>query len=147
MIILITSAGGAFGAMLREAGVGNAVKAAASGQAVSLILLSYIVAVVIRVAQGSATVAMLTTAGIIAPILEPLLTDGALAYHPLYIYLVIGWGALGFSWMNDSGFWVVNRLSGMTQRETLQSWTVLTTALSITGLVVVYVASSILPLR
>lgn len=146
MIILITSAGGAFGGMLREAGVGAAVKSVASGQAISLILLSYVVAVVIRVAQGSATVAMLTTAGIIAPILEPALAAGTLGYHPLYIYLVIGWGAMGFSWMNDSGFWVVNRLSGMTQRETLQSWSVLTTALSLTGLVVSWVASILLPL-
>ena len=146
MIILITSAGGAFGGMLRVAGVGDAVKAAADGQAVNLVILSYVVSVVIRIAQGSATVAMLTTASIIAPMMEPLLADGTLGIHPLYIYLAIGWGAMGFSWMNDSGFWVVNRLSGMTQRETLQSWSVLTTCLSITGLVITLLASKILPL-
>jgi GntP family gluconate:H+ symporter len=146
MIILITSAGGAFGGMLRVAGVGKAVEAAVEGQSVNLVILSYVVAVVIRVAQGSATVAMLTTAAMIAPMLEPLLASGTLGHHPLYIYLVIGWGALGFSWMNDSGFWVVNRLSGMTQRETLQSWSVLTTSLSITGLIVTLIASKLLPL-
>ena len=146
MIILITSAGGAFGGMLRVAGVGDAVKAAADGQAVNLVILSYVVSVVIRIAQGSATVAMLTTASIIAPMMEPLLADGTLGIHPLYIYLAIGWGAMGFSWMNDSGFWVVNRLSGMTQRETLQSWSVLTSCLSIAGLVITLLASKILPL-
>jgi GntP family gluconate:H+ symporter len=146
MIILITSAGGAFGGMLRVAGVGDAVKYAASGYSISLIFLAYLVAVVIRIAQGSATVSMLTTASMIAPMLEPLLADQSLGYHPLYIYLVIGWGALGFSWMNDSGFWVVNRLSGMTQNETLRSWTVLTTSLSLSGLVVTWIASSLFPL-
>jgi GntP family gluconate:H+ symporter len=142
MIILITSAGGAFGGMLRVAGVGDAVQLAAKGQPISLILLAYVVAAVIRIAQGSATVGMLTTAAMIAP----MLSDGSLGVHPLYIYLAIGWGAMGFSWMNDSGFWVVNRLSGMTQRETLQSWSVLTTSLSLIGLATTYVASLLLPL-
>lgn len=142
MIILITSAGGAFGGMLRVAGVGDAVQLAAKGQPISLILLAYVVAAVIRIAQGSATVGMLTTSAMIAPMLE----EGSLGFHPLYIYLAIGWGAMGFSWMNDSGFWVVNRLSGMTQRETLKSWSVLTTSLSIAGLITTYIASRLLPL-
>jgi GntP family gluconate:H+ symporter len=142
MIILITSAGGAFGGMLRVAGVGDAVQLAAKGQPISLILLAYVVAAVIRIAQGSATVGMLTTAAMMAP----MLSDGSLGFHPLYIYLAIGWGAMGFSWMNDSGFWVVNRLSGMTQRETLQSWSILTTSLSLVGLATTYVASLLLPL-
>jgi gluconate:H+ symporter, GntP family len=146
MIILITSAGGAFGSMLRVAGVGDAVTYATKDQAINLVVLSYIVAAVIRIAQGSATVSMLTTAAMMAPIISPMIANGTLGFHPLYIYLVIGWGAMGFSWMNDSGFWVVNRLSGMTQRETLQSWTVLTTGLSITGLITTLIASKLLPL-
>lgn len=146
MIILITSAGGAFGGMLRVAGVGDAVKSAAQGQPISLILLAYGVAAVIRIAQGSATVGMLTTAAMIAPMLDPNLSDTPLTFHPLYIYLAIGWGAMGFSWMNDSGFWVVNRLSGMTQGETLRSWSILTTCLSIAGLITTYLASLLLPL-
>jgi len=142
MIILITSAGGAFGGMLRSAGVGDAVKWAANDQAISLIFLAFIVSAVIRVAQGSATVAMLTTAAMIAPMLG---TD-ATNFHPVYVYLAIGFGAMTCSWMNDSGFWVVSRLSGMTQRETLQSWTILSTCLAITGLLVTFLASKLLPL-
>lgn len=142
MIILITSAGGAFGGMLRAAGVGDAVKAAAEGQAISLIFLSFIVAAVIRVAQGSATVAMLTTSAMVAPMLSP----ESLGCHPVYVYLAIGYGAMTCSWMNDSGFWVVSRLSGMTQRETLKTWSVLSIGLAVSGLVVTVIASKLLPL-
>ncbi len=141
MIILITSAGGAFGFVLRSVGVGDAVKAYAEGRAISLVLLSYLVAIVIRIAQGSATVAMLTTASMVAPML-----GDDLEFNRVYIYLAIGWGSMACSWMNDSGFWVVNRLSGMTQRETLQSWTVLSTFLSVSGIIVTLIASKVLPL-
>jgi len=142
MIILITSAGGAFGGMLRAARVGDAVKTAAEGQAINLIVLSFVVSLVIRVAQGSATVAMLTTASMIAP----MLTSVDLGYNTVYIYLAIGFGASACSWMNDSGFWVVSRLSGMTQKETLQSWTILSTSIAFSGLIVTLVASVVLPL-
>lgn len=148
MIILITSAGGAFGLMLRSAGVGDAVKAVALGEggaapAVSLVLLAYAVTFVIRVAQGSATVAMLTGASIILPLIE----GADLPYHPLYLYLAIGWGSMAASWMNDSGFWVVSRLGGLTERETLKSWTVLLTVISLSGFIVTWLLSKILPLN
>lgn len=144
VIILITSAGGAFGLMLRNAGVGDAIKAVAAGSAVNLIVLSWAVAAVIRIAQGSATVAMLTTAAMIYPMMDP--TAGAtLGFHPMYIFLAIGFGAFCCSWMNDSGFWVVSRLSGMTETETLRSWTVLLTVTSLAGLVVTLVGSKLLP--
>ncbi len=142
MIILITSAGGAFGGMLRVAGVGDAVKAAAQGQAISLVLLSFIVAAVIRIAQGSATVAMLTTSAMVAPMLSP----ESLGCNPIYVYLAIGYGAMTCSWMNDSGFWVVSRLSGMTQRETLKTWSVLSIGLALSGLIVTLIASAIFPM-
>lgn len=144
VIILITSAGGAFGLMLRNAGVGDAIKSAASGAEVNLILLSWLVAAVIRVAQGSATVAMLTTSAMIFPMMDPA-AGSTLPFHPMYIYLSIGFGAFCCSWMNDSGFWVVNRLSGMTETETLKSWTVLLTVVSVAGLVMTYLAAKILP--
>jgi gluconate:H+ symporter, GntP family len=146
MIILITSAGGAFGGMLRVAGVGDAVKWAAAGQEINMVLLSYLVSVVIRIAQGSATVAMLTTSAMMAQIIEPSIADGTLGFHPLYIYLAIGWGAMGFSWMNDSGFWVISRLSGMTQKETLLSWSLLSICLSVSGVITTFIASKLLPL-
>ncbi len=145
VIVLITSAGGAFGLMLRNAGVGDAIKAAAGGYDVNLILLSWAVAAVIRVAQGSATVAMLTTSAMMFPMMDP----GAgvtLAFHPMYVYLAVGFGAFTTSWMNDSGFWVVSRLSGMTEGETLRTWTVMLTVVSVFGLLMTLVMSWLLPL-
>ncbi len=143
IVILITAAGGAFGKMLQAAGVGEAIKGAVEGREVNLILLSYAVACVIRVAQGSATVAMLTTAGMMLPIVEG---GTALPYHPVYLFLAIGFGAMVFSWMNDSGFWVVSKLSGMTERETLKSWSVVVTVNSVVGLIVTLIAASIFPM-
>ncbi len=142
MIILITSAGGAFGGMLRAIGVGDAVEQATSGGSLNLIFLSWIIASIVRIAQGSATVAMQTTVSLVG--VGPMLAT--LDCHPLYLYLAIGWGAMGGSWMNDSGFWVVSRLGGFTQKETLQSWTVLLMFLSITGVLTTYIASRIMPL-
>lgn len=141
IIILITSAGGAFGAMIKNAGVGTAVDHLADGLGLSLIFLSYILALIIRVAQGSATVAMLTTSAIMFPMIGP-----DLPYHPLYLFLSIGFASFGLSWMNDSGFWVVSRLSGMTEKETLKSFTVLLTGVSLAGLVVTWVGSWLFPL-
>jgi len=142
-IILITAAGGAFGGMLRHAGVGEAIKAAADGRAVNLIFFGWAVAAVLRIAQGSATVAMLTTSSIIAP----MVVGTALPYHPMYLFLSVGFGAFCCSWMNDSGFWVVSRLGGLTERETLQSWTLLLTLTSIFGLLFTLAAATLLPLK
>jgi len=139
VIILITAAGGAFGFMLRNAGVGEAIRAAAAGQGVNLLVLGWLVAVVIRIAQGSATVAMLTTAAM----MEPLLGD--LTCHRMYLFLAIGFGAFAASWMNDSGFWVVSRLSGFTEKETLRTWTVSLTIVSVTGLLLTLALAAVLP--
>jgi GntP family gluconate:H+ symporter len=74
--------------------------------------------------------------------------DGsALPFHPVHLFLAIGFGSMIGSWMNDSGFWVVGKLSGFTERETLQTWTVLTTFISVVGLIEVLVASYLIPLR
>ncbi|RYD19396.1 MAG: hypothetical protein EOP88_19130 [Verrucomicrobiaceae bacterium] len=141
IIILITSAGGAFGGMIKNAGVGDAVDKLADSMGLSLILLSYVLALIIRVAQGSATVAMLTTSAIMFPMIGP-----DLPYHPLYLFLSIGFAAFALSWMNDSGFWVVSRLSGMTEKETLKSWSVLLTLVSLVGLAVTWLGSILIPL-
>ncbi len=142
MIILITSAGGAFGLALRSAGVGDAVKELAQGYHINLVLLGWIVASVVRVAQGSATVAMLTASSIMAP----MIAGGALGCHTIYLFSAIGFGAMCGSWMNDSGFWVVSRLSGMTEKETLRTWSLQLTADSIIGGVVTLILSKLLPL-
>lgn len=141
VIILITAAGGAFGFMLTQAGVARAVEGwVASNQGVDIVLLGYAVALVFRIAQGSATVAM-QMASVTCMGLLP-----ALECHPIYLFLAIGFGATGFSWMNDSGFWVVSRLAGLSERETLRTWTPLLSAISITGIVLTLIASRLMPL-
>lgn len=142
VIILITSAGGAFGAMIKNAGVGGAVEKLADGAGLSLILVAYLLALVLRIAQGSATVAMLTASAIVYPMMQ----TGDLPYHPMYLYLAIGFAAFSASWMNDSGFWVVSRLSGLTEKETLQTFSVMLTLVSAVGLVVTLLASKLMPL-
>lgn len=146
VIILITAAGGAFGGMLRNAGVGDAIKIVASHYQINLLFLGWLVAVVLRIAQGSATVAMLTTSAILWPMIDPT-TNPPLPFHPMYLFLAVGFGAFCCSWMNDSGFWVVSRLGGLTERETLRSWTVLLTVTSIIGLIFTLLVATILPLR
>ena len=140
-----TRAGGAFGLMLKNAGVGDAVKALVGNEVsgTQLILLSWVVAGVIRIAQGSATVAMLTTAAMIYPIMSG---GAALPYHPVYIFMAIGFGAMICSWMNDSGFWVVCKMSGMTETETLRSWTAALVLMGVAGLPLVWVLTKLLPL-
>jgi GntP family gluconate:H+ symporter len=143
VIILIASAGGAFGFMLKNAGVGEAIKALAAGREVNLILLAWTVSAVIRIAQGSATVAMITTSSMI----YPMMSAHTLPYHPIYIFLAIGFGSKMLSWMNDSGFWTVSKLSGFTEKETLQSWTLIVSTISFTGLLLTLLAATILPLK
>ncbi len=141
VIILITSAGGAFGSMIRHAGVGGAVERLSETMGLSLIVLSYVLTLIIRVAQGSATVSMLTASAILYPMIGP-----DLPYHPLYLFLAIGFASFAASWMNDSGFWVVSRLSGMTEKETLKSFSVLLTVVSLAGLIVTWIGSVLFPL-
>jgi gluconate:H+ symporter, GntP family len=154
MIILITAAGGAFGGMLRHAGVGDAVGALAKDYSIPVLLLAWLTAVVMRIAQGSATVAMLTTSAIVWDMINPggdatnimAATGAKLGFHPMYLFLSIGFGAFCSSWMNDSGFWVVNRLSGMTEKETLKSWTVMLTVTSVFGLLQTLLLAKLFPL-
>lgn len=144
IIILITGAGGAFGGMIRLAGVGETIGALADKFSISYILLAWGATAVVRIAQGSATVSMITGVGLMGAVIG----DGSgLDFHPLYIFLAIGFGSITLSWMNDSGFWVVQRLSGFTEKETLKTWSVLLTAISLLGLVQTLVFSKILPLK
>ena len=143
VIILITSAGGAFGAMIKYAGIGDAVEWATAGFSINYILLAWLIAAVMKIAQGSSTVSMITTASIFVGIMA---TGEGIPYHPIYILLAIGFGAMFVSWMNDSGFWVVAKLSGFSERETLQSWTVLLGTLGIVGLIQVLIVSALFPM-
>jgi gluconate:H+ symporter, GntP family len=143
VILLITGAGGAFGAMIRMSGVGESIGAIAEEFDISYVLLAWGVTAFIRVAQGSATVSMITGVGLMAAVIG----DGdALGYHKAYVFLAIGFGSITLSWMNDSGFWVVQRLSGFTEKETLKTWSVMLTAISVLGLVLCLLGSVLLPL-
>src|SRR5262249_19108463 len=143
VIILITSAGGAFGLMLKHAGVGEAGKKLVGGRALNLVLLAWDASALIPVAQSSATGAVFTTGAMIYPIM----TGGpTLPYHPVYLFMAIGFGAMMFPWMNDSGFWVVGKLSGFTAEETFKTWTVVLSVNSLSGLLVCLLCSKIIPL-
>ncbi len=142
VIILITAGGGAFGKMINAAGIGDAIKHASEGTGISLILVSWLVAAVLKVAQGSGTVSMMTTVGIMAAVIG----DGTvIEYSPFYILAAIAFGSQMGSWMNDSGFWVVCKMSGFTEKETLKTWTVLLAVMGLVGLIEVLIVSSILP--
>lgn len=116
-IILITAAGGAFGVMLKQAGIGPAVESL-TGAVPGLLLLplAFVVTAAVRTLQGSATVAMITAAGI----LQGFATAEALPFHPVYIAMAIGAGSKPISWMTDSAFWVITKMSGMTESEGLR---------------------------
>lgn len=142
VIILITSAGGAFGAMIQHSGIGNAISLSTQGFNVHYILLGWIIGAVMKIAQGSGTVSMITSSAIMAGLIGP---EFQLPYHPVYILLSIGFGSLFISWMNDSGFWVVARMSGFTEKEALRTWTFLLAILSLVGLVEVLLLAWIFP--
>ncbi|MFH1964220.1 MAG: gluconate:H+ symporter, partial [Acidobacteriota bacterium] len=143
VIAFVCCGGGAFGKALAMSGVGELIATAASDWGFSLLFLSFITAALIRIAQGSATVAMITTAGIVAPALA--MVD--LPFHPAYLVGAIGFGASTTSWMNDSGFWIVSRLGGLTESETLKIWTVQLTLIAVTGFAWVWILTMILPFR
>jgi GntP family gluconate:H+ symporter len=133
VIILITAAGGAFGAMLGEAKVGDAIRLAFADKAASgmgLILLGFGVAALFKIAQGSSTVAMITTSGMLAPVVAA----GQAGFHPVYLATAIGAGSLVGSWMNDSGFWIFAKMGGLTEIEALKSWTILLLVLAAVSL-------------
>lgn len=142
VIILITSAGGAFGAMIGHCGIKDTIlQLSADGR--GLILLAWGVAAVMKIAQGSGTVAMITTSGMMASIVQ----DADLGFHSIYIFMATGFGSLFVSWMNDSGFWVVGRMSGFSEKQTLKNWTVLLAVISLVGLVQTVLVSFALPLK
>jgi len=143
VIILITSAGGAYGAMLRHSGVGDAITKATQSIEVNYILLAWGIAAFMKTAQGSSTVAMITGSAIMVALLGP---DAELPYHPVYILLATGFGAMVVSWMNDSGFWIVSRMAGFNETQTLQTWSLTFATVGVVGLIQVLLFSWLIPL-
>ena len=143
LIILITAAGGAFGGMLVEAGVGRALGEMSQRNQVPLLLLGFLLAGLMKLAQGSGTVAMITTSAIVAP----LVAAAPPPYHPVFVAAAIGSGSLMGSWMNDSGFWIYKQMSGFTESEALKTWTPLLAVMGLTGFLTTSLLALLLTLR
>ncbi|WP_353356728.1 hypothetical protein [Intrasporangium sp. DVR] len=127
-VVLITGAGGMFGGVLRASGIGQALTESLSDLGLSLIVQAFLIATALRVAQGSATVALTTTAGLIsAQVAAEGLTDVQIA---LLVFATAA-GATVLSHVNDSGFWLVSRFFGMDEKTTLKTWTVMETTLGL----------------
>ena len=106
-----------------------------------LLPVAFAVTAAIRTLQGSATVAMITAAGV----LQGFAQAESLAFHPVYLAIAIGVGSKPISWMTDSGFWIVTRMAGMTESEGLKTMSTLTTAMGISGLAITMLCAWILP--
>ena len=142
IIILVTAAGGIFGGMLQETGVGLRIKELALQYRIAVLPLAFFVTALVRIGQGSATVAMVTSVGI----LSGFGSADVLGFHPLYLALVIGCGSKPIPWMNDSGFWVVCKMSGLREVDTLRGFSAMLTLMGVVGFVLVMLAAWLFPL-
>ncbi len=149
IIILITSAGGAFGAVLQEARVADAIQQLMAGDGASqfggikLLFMAFLIATLLKFAQGSSTVSMIATSGMLAGMIT---SPEALGYHPVYLAAAIGFGAQCGNWMNDSGFWIFAKMGGLTEVETLKTWTVTVSSMAVIGLLFTALFAKVLPL-
>lgn len=144
VILLVTGAGGVFKQILIDSGIGGAVASAMAEAALPTLVMAWLVAAVIRVLQGSATVAMITAAGLVAELISPGVAADAAgvaaeaattpAWFPALAVLAIAAGASIASHVNDSGFWLVGRFLGLSVGETLRTWTIVETIVAVAGL-------------
>ncbi|WP_159940778.1 MULTISPECIES: GntP family permease [unclassified Nocardiopsis] len=130
-IILITGAGGMFGGVLRTSGIGTALADTLEATGLPVIVAAFVIALALRVAQGSATVAITTAAGLIAPAVQS--ADGLSTIDLSLVVIAIASGATALSHVNDSGFWLVGRFLGMDVKTTLKTWTVMETLIGFIG--------------
>lgn len=130
IVILVTGAGGVFAKVLTASGIGSALSQSLAATGLPLILLGFVISLALRAAQGSATVAILTTCGLLA---EGIAAGGYTALQIALLTVAIGFGSLGLSHVNDSGFWIVTRYLGLSVADGLRTWTVLTTVLGAAG--------------
>ena len=138
-IILITGAGGMFGGVLRASGIGQALADVLGDIGLPVIVAAFVISVLLRVAQGSATVALTTAAGLMAPVVEA--TEGLSQVDLALIVIAIAGGATVLSHVNDSGFWLVSRFFRMDEKTTLKTWTVMETLLGTLGFLFALVLS------
>jgi GntP family gluconate:H+ symporter len=128
-ILLIIGAGGGFKQVLIDSGIGTALATAAQHTSLSVLLLAWLVAVLIRLATGSATVATVTAAGIIAPVVA-----ASPSTNRALVALAVGTGSLFLSHVNDAGFWLINQYFGMSVRDTFATWSAMETLISVVGM-------------
>src|SRR5436309_2534937 len=151
LMILIIAASGGFGVALQATEVGSVIErafvgqAAASGTGSGLVFLfvGFVVASLIKLAQGSSTLAVIT----IAAMLAGRLPASGLAFHTVYVATAIASGSLVGTWMNDSGFWLFSKMGGVTEVETLKSWTSVLAIVGVTAMVTTLVLALLVPLR
>jgi GntP family gluconate:H+ symporter len=130
MILLVVGAGGVFGNVLVTSGVGDVLSSSLRGTGLPLIVLAFVIALSLRIAQGSATVAIVATSGIVGPLVK----HAALSQPRLALVVVaLGAGATAASHINDAGFWLVSRYFGISEKDTLKSWTVMETIMGLTA--------------
>lgn len=135
-IILITGAGGVLKTVMINTGIGDIISQGMLATSFSVLLLAYLVTVLVRIMQGSATVAMLTGAGIVAAILPGINLS---MLEKTFIMMAIAAGSIVLSHVNDSGFWLINRILGQSVQQTLKSWTIQSTLISITSFTLIFV--------
>jgi GntP family gluconate:H+ symporter len=136
-ILMVVAAGGVFGNVLQVSGIGTALSKTLDTLGVPLLLLGFIISLALRAAQGSATVAIVTTTGLLSAAVS---SGGYSPAQIAVIVIAIGFGALGLSHVTDAGFWVVVRYYGLTVKGGLKTWTVLTTILGLAGFALTFVA-------
>jgi H+/gluconate symporter-like permease len=135
-ILLVIGAGGAFNQVLQDSGIGKVLGVVLTNLHMNPILLAWVIALIMRFAIGSVTVAMMTSAGIILPLMA-----NFPGINPAIICVAIGAGAIGLSHVNDSGFWVVKEYYGMTVTQTLKIWTACSTIASVVAIAVTMIFS------
>jgi GntP family gluconate:H+ symporter len=128
--------------MMQQTGIGIRVADLAFNYQLALLPLAFLISAVVRTAQGSATVAMVTAIGIMGGI-----GNSGLHFHPVYIAMAIGCGSKIFAWMNDSGYWIISRMSGMKDRETIRHFSLLLMVMGISGLLAIIIFSRVMPLN
>ncbi|QBI54848.1 GntP family permease [Streptomonospora litoralis] len=138
-IILITGAGGMFGGVLEISGVGEALASSLENTGMPVILAAFVIAAALRVAQGSATVALTTAAALVAPLVAA--SPGLSTIDLSLVVIAIACGSTVLSHVNDSGFWLVGRFLGMDTKTTLRTWTVMETLIGTVGFVLAALAS------
>lgn len=137
-IILITGAGGVLKQMMINTGIGDMIGSAMESSGMSVVLLAYLVAVLVRIMQGSATVAMLTAAGIVSAVIADM---QLLMLDKTLVMMAIAAGSIILSHVNDSGFWLVNRYLNHSVQQTLRSWTIQSTMISVFSFILILLAS------